>query len=494
MKFVRILLSTLAFLILLTSAFGCTSNDGQIAASSTNAQSSQESTADLYDKAGYLKDQIPEELDYGARELSVLCWASQANEFACDDLNGQTINDALVKRDLNVEDRLNVSLNYLTNLVYSGSISEVNHYIGLVQNMDKAGDPYDMMALYGRTAAILSSSGYLQNLLNIDKSYLNFENPWWTSNLLDELVVDDSLYIVSGDITPSLYEQAYTLFYNVDMINDFKLKDPYQHVKDNTWTMETFRTTIKDVTVNQNGDEAYGFVSIYYTVPSMLHGCGIRITEMDENQIPRLSDDLFSERAIDIVDDLQEWCRSYKFLVDKKSANPRKIFMDGDAMFSADIVLQCFDFVEGCQFAYSAVPNPKFTSEQDRYYTTLSNFTFYCLMKGHSQEDLTMLSAVLECMASEAYRLTSPAVLDICLKSRYAQTEQMSEMLMLIMDSVYYDFGRIHSSSADNFICDRVGLIIASTTDTWSGYRDSNQELLKNCFQAIVDQYAANAD
>jgi hypothetical protein len=181
-------------------------------------------------------------------------------------------------------------------------------------------------------------------------------------------------------------------------------------------------------------------------------------------------------------------------LVDKGSAIPRKLFVDGHAMFSADIIFECFNFVESCQFAYSVVPNPKLNAEQDGYYTTLSGFTFFCLMQGQSQEDLTMFSAVLECMGSEAYRLTTPAVVETCLKSRYAQTEQMSEMLTLIMNSVYYDFGRIYSSSADKFICDRVGIIIASTTETWSGYKAANQEFLKNRFQQIVDQFEANAN
>jgi hypothetical protein len=169
------------------------------------------------------------------------------------------------------------------------------------------------------------------------------------------------------------------------------------------------------------------------------------------------------KRTIDIVDDLQAWSREDNFLVDKGSAVPRKHFVDGNAMFSADIIIECFNFVESCEFAYSVAPTPKLNQEQDRYYTTLSGLTFFCLMKGHSQEELTTRSAVLECMASEGYRLTTPAVLDTCLKSRYAQTEEMSEMLSLIMDSVYYDFGRIYSSSDDKFICDRVGLVIASS-------------------------------
>jgi hypothetical protein len=308
---------------------------------------------------------------------------------------------------------------------------------------------------------------------------------------MDELVVGNSLYIISGDITPNLYEQAYTLFYNVDMVKDFQVKDPYDHVKENTWTMETFRSTIKDVTVNQNGAQAYGFVANYYTIPAMVHGCGVRITEMDENQIPRLSEGLFSERTIDIVDDLQAWSREDNFLVDKGSEIPRKHFVDGNAMFSADIIIECFNFVESCEFAYSVAPTPKLNQEQDRYYTTLSGLTFFCLMKGHSQEELTIRSAVLECMCSEGYRLTTPAVLDTCLKSRYAQTEEMSEMLSLIMDSVYYDFGRIYSSKDDSFICDRVGLVIASGTETWSSYKNANKTMLENRFNTLVETFLA---
>ena len=489
----RLLLLLLALSMVLTAFAACaTEDDGDDYQPQDTGDGNVtiDPNEGLYDEDGYLLDQLPDDLDYQNKELTVLCFASPANEFGCDNTNGTPINDALVRRDINVEERLGVNLQYLTDLA-SSSITEVTHYVELVRTASEANTPYDLMALYGRTAAVLSSRGYLQNILDIDYSHLNFENPWWTQNLMDELVVGKSLYIISGDITPSLYEQAYTLFYNVDMVKDFQVKDPYDHVKENTWTMETFRSTIKDVTVNQNGSQAYGFVSNYYTIPAMLHGCGVRITEMDENHTPRLSDGLFSERTIDIVDDLQAWSREDNFLVDKGSAVPRKHFVDGNAMFSADIIIECFNFVESCEFAYSVVPTPKLTQEQDRYYTTLSGFTFFCLMKGLSQEELTIRSAVLECMCSEGYRLTSPAVLDTCLKSRYAQTEEMSEMLSLIMDSVYYDFGRIYSSSDDKFICDRVGLVIASSTETWSSYKNANKTMLENRFNTLVETFLA---
>ena len=489
----RLLLLLLSLCLVLTAFAACATDDEQ-----DNYQPEDTGDGDvtvdpndgLYDENGYFLDQLPDDLDYENKELKILCWASAANEFGCDDTNGTAINDALVKRDMNVEERLGVDLHYLMDQISTGSVTSTGHYVDLVRRASQTGAPYDMMALYGRTAAILSSNGFLQNILDIDYSHLNFENPWWTPTLLDELVVGKCLYMIAGDITPSIYEQPYTMFYNVDMVENYGVKDPYDRIKDNTWTMENFRATIKDITVDQNGTQMYGMVSSYYTVPSLMHGCGIRLMEMDENQIPHLSENLFSEKAIDIVDDLQEWNKEDNFLVAASSTDSKKEFVAGNAMFLCDRVIECFNFVESCDFSYSVVPTPKFNAEQDRYYTTLdTQLTFFCLMRGLSQEELTIRSAVLECMGSEGYRLTSPAVLESCLKSRYAQTEEMSEMLALVVDSVYYDFGRIYSASDDGYICDRVGKVIQSNVETWSGYGQAMKGSLEARFQSLVNKF-----
>ena len=399
-RFARILTLLLTVTLLSCSFFGCagggtdpqnTQNNSTTAAPATT----EDPNAGLYDENGYWKDQIPEELDYN-QEVSILCWASIANEFACDEYNGQAINDALVSRDLNVEDRLNISLVYLTELIGGESVTTVNHYTDMVKKAAQSGDTYDMLALYGRTAATLSYQGYLTNVMTIEESYLNFENPWWTGNLLEELLIGNSLFLLSGDISPSIYEQAYTLFYNVDMIEDRGLEDPYTLVKQNAWTLEKFREYTKDVEVDANGNPAYGFASSYYTVPAMMHGCAIRLMERDEEKLLKLSDELFSEKAIDIVGDLTEWAKADNFIVADTSALARPYFTSGTAMFLCDRLLECFNFNDISNFAYSVVPTPKFNEDQDRYYSTLdTQLTFYCLMTGLSQEDLSMMSAIM---------------------------------------------------------------------------------------------------
>ena len=494
----RLFLLLLALCLTVSAFAGCTSGGepqvSQNGGQTTQPPATEDPNAGLYDENGYWKDQIPEELDYN-RELSILCWASIANEFGCDDYNGQAINDALVSRDLDVEDRLNVSLLYLTELIGGDSVVAVNHYVDLVKKANQSGDTYNMLALYGRTAATLSYQGLLTNIMNIEDSYLNFENPWWTANLLEELMVGKSLFLLSGDISPSIYEQPYTMFYNVNMVKNWGLDDPYELVKKNEWTIEVFREYTKNVEFDSNGNPAYGIASSYYTVPALMHGCAIRLMERDEAKLLKLSDELFSEKTIDIVADLKEWAKEDNFIVADSSPDAKKYFTDGNAMFLIDRLLECFNFNDISNFSYSVVPTPKYTSEQNRYYTTLdTQLTFFCLMQGLSAEDLTMMSAVLECLASESYRQVSPAVVKTCLEGRYAQSEQMSEMIRVIVDSVYYDFGRIYSSTDTDYLCDKAGRIIQGTksgyeTLTWSAYKNSYGPYLERQFQKIVDKY-----
>ena len=494
----RIFLVLLSLCLVLSAFAACATEDDEVLETEATESDDTEEVLedDLYDENGYLKDQIPDEdLDYGNRELKILCWASPANEFACDEDNGQPINDALVRRDINVEDRLNVTLRYLTELAGGGSAGdESKRHVELIKAASKAGDYYDILAVYGRTAATLSYQGYLTNIMNIEYSHLNFENPWWTANLLDELMVGNSLFLLSGDISPSIYEQPYIMFYNVDMIEDFGLEDPYELVKKNEWTLETFRKHTKDVTVNADGKPAQGLASSYYTVPALVYGCAIRIMERDEEKLLKLSDEIFSEKTINLVDEMTEWAKADNFIVAQSSGDARKLFTDGSAMFLMDRMLECFNFNNISNFSYSVAPTPKYNAEQDRYYVSLdTQITFYSLMQGLSSEDLTMISAVLECMASESYRRVSPAVVESCLEGRYAQSEQMSEMIRVIIDSVFYDFGRIYSAGDTDYFCDKIGVILQNSkrggTLTWSGYKNSSGAYIERQFQMIVDKY-----
>jgi len=95
---------------------------------------------------------------------------------------------------------------------------------------------------------------------------------------------------------------------------------------------------------------------------------------------------------------------------------------------------------------FGIVPNPKFDDNQENYATIIGNpFTLFGIMKDADDDTKSMCTAVLECWGSEAYRLTTPAVFEICMKLKYSATETESAMFDVVRGSIVFDLGRIFS-------------------------------------------------
>ncbi len=82
----------------------------------------------------------------------------------------------------------------------------------------------------------------------------------------------------------------------------------------------------------------------------------------------------------------------------------------------------------------------------DNSITLLGNpFTHWCIMKGAS--DPSMSTAVMETLASEAYRKTSPALFEVNMKYRYTpdvgNKGDSARMFDIIRENISFDLGRM---------------------------------------------------
>lgn len=448
---------------------------------------------------GYVKDQIPSSLKYGGEEFTVLHWISEVTEFGCNSYTGDLVNDACYERDLTVQERLNVTLNFQEEPGGSDQ-GQVDRFCAKVQNASAAGDYFDLIATYGRTAATLSYQGYLADMLDIEYSYLNFENPWWSSGLLEELRVGEALFLASGDISTTIVQMSQGIFYNVDMLESYQLTDPYEHVKNNTWTMETFYTYLESINATPDSGTGYAYVSNYWSIASLFHGCDVPLMTIDADGYPTMNPDLYGEKAVGIMDKLGEYAAKENFLVASEDDATFRPFYEGNALFVNTSIGNSRLWTQNATFKYNIVPTPKYNADQAEYITTLRNsITVYSMMSGQSQAMLTKLSAIMECMASEGYRKTTPAIYNDCLLSRYVNVVQMPEMLELIHSTVTYDFGRIYSMKQTNYLCDRIGRIIQQDParseygKTWTSFGNSEGGSTAAQFQLIVDNLKALA-
>ena len=84
------------------SLAGCGNTSDDVAPTTTDTEAAEETTSDRIDS-------LPADLDFDGATVNILWW-EENNEFS-EELNGEVVNDALYERDINVESRLNVTLN-----------------------------------------------------------------------------------------------------------------------------------------------------------------------------------------------------------------------------------------------------------------------------------------------------------------------------------------------------------------------------------------------
>ena len=238
----------------------------------------------------------------------------------------------------------------------------------------------------------------------------------------------------------------YANFFNKEMIRSYQLEDPYQLVKDGKWTIdkmfEMSTGVYKDLDGNgqKNNADQFGTIIANLDIDTYFYGAGLRTTEKKEDGTLAVSASFFGERSQDLLEKLNHMLFVSEDGIYKGDA--ANAFAQNRALFYADravTAIKTFN-VEGLEFGI--LPAPKWEEAQEDYYTCAGNpFTLYALPINCREPD--EMSAVLECLASEAYRRTTPAIFEISMKVKYSQDQDSAQMYDIIRGAVTFDLGRI---------------------------------------------------
>ncbi len=469
-KFTRIISLICALLMLVPSLVACANTSGgEETTAGENAQTEapavEETVDDGKDKDGFERDDLPEELDYKGEVVSILGWEDvERPEFEIleDETGIDMVKDAIYNRNLAVEDRLGITLEWT---MQKGNNSNRAAFANYVQTSYSGGTYYDIIATYSRTAAMLCVDGLLQDINTIDDSYLNFEKPWWPKCMVDTCSIDDSLFFVSGDISTNILHFMYAIYYNMDLLANLGLENPVDLVDNKTWTIDKLIEMTSDLYVDadQSGDKSegdqYGFSSSYFHLDAFYSGSGLRLVEDDPNGILTISEDFYSEKAIALADKLGSWFKQGDSYVSRRgeSWDEDIPFCEGRCVFIQNrVYLADAQYAKGTgplrnvEWEFGILPTPLYDLEQEEYITLLGNpITLWCVMQ--NAKDPQMSTAVLECMASEAYRKTSPALFENNMKYRYtpdnAGKGDSARMFDIIRTNINFDLGRLFSDS-----------------------------------------------
>ena len=103
------------------------------------------------------------------------------------------------------------------------------------------------------------------------------------------------------------------------------------------------------------------------------------------------------------------------------------------------------------------------------------------------EETLRMMSAIIECWASEGYRLTTPEIFEINMQLKYSEGQDETNMFEYVRMGVTMDMGRICSAELLS-MSTKVGLCM-STNASWSTFYGAYKRPLTTKLANIVEDF-----
>lgn len=449
----------LAALMTLPVLASCGGDGGTVTTDAvTNSAETEAETIDPNDRS-QTKDSLPDNLDFNGRTFGVFCDSTARNEefyAGLGEETGEVVEDAVYRRNLSVQERLNIVFKSDS---YDFGWRDIG---GEVQKLVMAGDTaYDVFMGAQAGVTQLVTENVFINAYDIE--YLDFSQPWWNNNFMNELSVGtDYRFYLSGDFFMDSLFWTRAIFFNKKMYADYfdDADELYQEVLNGNWTMDRMAEISKAVylDLNNNGvsdaDDQLGF-GTYLTQSSsdpFVYGSDVVFTQRDADgfvELTMMSDDAIT-LAEKIVDFFYQAGSYFGFDGDAPKEN---VFIEGRMMFLGNSNLGSAKKLRDMEDDFGFLPYPKFDAEQTEYKNLIHDSNLLGCISAASA-NLDMVGAVLEALCAETYRTVTPAWYETALKVKYSRDDLSTQMIDLIKDSATTNF-----IYAYNYALNGMGLI-----------------------------------
>ena len=487
-KLVRLLLLVLCLSMVL-SAFAACAGDEKNEQNTQDATDAPVETGPDLDENGYIKDALPEDLNYG-REFTIFAVSGQKKHFFAEENAEGHVYQAVYKRNMTVEDRLGIEMNWVWEAGQTNK--EIPTFIKKIEADYQASNEYETIISYNLVPYELVNKGLCLNLKN-DDYYLDLSAPWWPSVFTDRLLYKDSIFALVNSCGYGTLTNLTAIYFNNELIEAKKLPDPYELVENNEWNAATLKEIIKGTyeDANKSGsvDEGDLFGLATSTEPRLTCwyvGFGARLSDLDTNGelILTVNNDRMT-KAIDTVLDL--FSTQDAMLTEKEQYT---MFKEKRAIFYlSTLTLSTRMVLDNIEIKYGVAPIPKMDAEQERYYTHIPN-THEAWSIPTGAPDAVASSAFIECMASEAYRQINDVFFETALKVRYAPDERLAKMYDLVRDSISFDFLYMYKNVLQNDVDAKIRNCFTKPDKyQWATQWGSIGTSVQTDFDAIVSIY-----
>ncbi|MFA6948272.1 MAG: extracellular solute-binding protein [Eubacteriales bacterium] len=481
----------LAALILSSSLVSCGSAQPAAADTVTTAVTSADTAAAADTTAVQVKANVPEE-DYEGADFLILTYddgnlatRTYKNSDA-DTETGDTINDAIYKRNLTVEEDFNINISQFA----TGSVESV------AKKAIMAGDStYDLIISSISHIRGLASSGYLINLYDVP--YIDMTREYWDQNMSSELTIGGKLFCNTGDIAVYDDMRVVCSIFNKGLWEQNGLEDPYELVLGGKWTLDKMIELGSNVTKDLNGDGVYdqndlwGIMSEYGAGNDFFFASGERMVSLDADGNPKIVFD--SERSISAAEKTLTFLldSANVFLGDKIKSDD--VWVTASLMFQQDQVLMRTTTFEpvprdlrAMDTDFGVLPIPKFDEQQSDYHSfARSDIYVACVPSSVSSAERSGI--ITESLAAGSVATLTPAFYDISLQGKVLRDDASQSMLDIIFGSKVYDIGYLYSIGSFESMLSN---IISSGKNNFASKLEGSLSKAQTSLDKLVDAYA----
>ncbi len=490
------ILSLLLALLLAASALVSCSEGGQNA-ENTDPQGSPSSPADAAPteepETELARENVPDnlpELDYAGATVVIHSRgdSESVTEVFVDELTGEAVADSIFERNAIVSERLNVSIECFAGDGWENYNNTVSALRSSIMSADGA---YDIIAGWSARIPALSLEGLFLDLNQ--RSYLDFGQNWWNDSVVSELQIGKKLYFVTGDIARTMLSAMCVYAFNQKVANDNQVENLYDVVKEHRWTIDYVYALTSGIHTDLDGNgradqtDYWGLVSSSVNdADGYMQGSLVSMMTRDEEGYPVLSVD--EEKMANLVTKVYHlmWENDGCYAITGDGTNIVDTLAQDKALLATTRLSAVVSSLGNMESDYGILPYPLMDESQPSYGTRVQDaVSLWCIPIDVKNADMS--AAVMEALAAQSWRTTTPVYFDKALKSRYSRDPETSAMMDLIKDSVLINFESLYNESIGNpwFV---LRTLMPQKKDNFASFWASNKKVIGKTLERAIQK------
>ena len=418
---------------------------------------------------------VLEDADYRGYNFTIA--TTRENVFLIDDGASSVVDDAKALRNEMAEKKYNVKI--VEKLYEAENILPEQSIAALVDTSIA-----DIVCAPAEQLAVLADHGLLLNLYSVP--YLNMSAKYVSEKLVKQYTAKNTAYMMFDDLIP-YQTNLWAVFYNVDMVKKFGLEDPYERVREGTWTWDMMLQMAKKVaSESENGTRYYG-LSSYYNGKKDLDLAYAMLGSMGEKYF---ADTYRTDMTLSLDCD-----------VANKAVNMFLDVIGSDMHYNGDGNDAITEFSEGRLLFYvyetslaaalansksdwSVVPLPKYSAEQEGYYSWL-DLSAMAIGVFNTNTDTPRAGRILNCLCAASYGHIREAT-DTAYLNYYLRNNRSAVMLTkYVYGNPFIDLTYLYGNGMEDLrmlTIEKFNKAIFSGDDLDEGLYDSENKSLAESF------------